>query len=136
MSHGRARGFWVPRSTLEQWLDATPCDRMVGILGMTKATASEVKHVLAQQDLQREKIPVEQRDHVDYVVHLGGIDPVHGFDGMSTWLGVGAGSPIHPELRRYHALRAAKKTLGRSSGFGVTVGSSIGTHRRKPQLSS
>jgi len=113
MPNGRSGGFWIARSKLEGMLDDLARDCKVGILGMTNATAHEVTRVLSKQDRQREKIPVEEQDHLDYIVHLGGIDPVHGFDGMSTWLSVGAQSPLYPSLRRYHSERAMKRAVGR-----------------------
>jgi hypothetical protein len=113
MSNGRARVFWIPKRTLEEFLDAFPETLKVGILGMTNATAGRVRRVLAEQDCQREKVPVEERDQIDYVVHIGGMDPVHGLDGMSTWLSVGAESPLYPGLREFHAERSVSKARGR-----------------------
>jgi hypothetical protein len=114
MSDRPARVFWLPRPKLEALLEAFPDGLQVGILGMTNATAGRVIRVLAEQDRQREKIPVEERDRIDYIVHLGGMDPVHGLDGMSTWLSVGPESPLYPGLRGLHAERTVKKPFGRT----------------------
>ena len=77
---------------------------------MKTATTAEVKRLISQQDPQIEKFPVEEQDHIDYIVHLGALDPIHGSDHSWTWLNIRENSPIYRSLRRHHLQRMKKRT--------------------------
>ena len=108
----RSGGFWITKVQLEMLLGELPGDREVGILGMQTATAAEVKRVLSRQDPQIEKFPVEEQDHIDYIVHLGALSRRDGVDHAWNWLSVRENSPIYRSLRRRHSQRTKKRAAG------------------------
>ena len=92
MPNGRSGGFAIKRLDLSQLLSSVPPGTIVGTW-FAKSVVSAAEALRALNDRAGESVGVEEQDHVEYIIHVGG---------METWIAVTPESPIYSELRHQH----------------------------------
>ncbi|MBM2812791.1 MAG: hypothetical protein HW416_3550 [Chloroflexi bacterium] len=93
MPNGRSGGFAIKRIDLEQLLLSVPPVTVIGtwFARSGPVSAAEASHAL--KDKSGESLGVEEQDHLDYIIHVGGTE---------TWIYVTPDTALYAELRHHH----------------------------------
>jgi hypothetical protein len=93
--NGRSGGFAIERNDLVQLLLSVPPVTVIGawFTRLGPVSAEEANHALKNNPAK--SLGVEEQDHSDYIIHVGGTD---------TWIVVTPETPLYTELRHHHKL--------------------------------
>lgn len=93
MPNGRSGGFAIKRVERDQLLLSVPPVTVIGMWFARSGTVSAAEASHALEDNPRESLGVEEQDHLDYIIHVGG---------TATWIVVTPDTPLYTELRHHH----------------------------------
>jgi len=108
MPNGRSSSFNVSRHDFEQLLNTIPTGTLVGHLlsGSEGDRSSRALDALESRqlfaELPQDRVFVEEQYQKFYILHLAKRE------GATTWIVVREDSPLFAELRRHHAMWAAR----------------------------